>query len=232
MILQNWEMSHLDFMSEPLNLAQINAVIFDMDGVIVDSEPRHEQAFREIFAEIGVEQHGIHFPDYYGKSDQALWKDFIAKNEPKQTLAELSDRKQKRTIDLIREHQPLFEGMEQLIFDLSNSFDCAVASGSNHAVIDAVLGIRNIRQHFKAVVSSEDVKENKPAPDIFLRAAENLRKDPAQCCVIEDSVAGVQGALSAGMQVIAITNSVSAQELSKAHVVVESVHEIGSLLLV
>ena len=66
------------------------AVIFDMDGVIVDSEPLHERAFLEIFAEMGyAANHGIEFRDYYGRSDRALWEDFIARHRPPQPLAEL-----------------------------------------------------------------------------------------------------------------------------------------------
>src|SRR5207253_2685011 len=78
------------------------AVIFDMDGVIVNSEPIHELAFREIFAEIGyAASHGIDFPAYYGRSDLALWQDFIARHRPAQTLAELTDRKQRRFLEIV-----------------------------------------------------------------------------------------------------------------------------------
>ena len=125
----------------------------------------------------------------------------------------------------------MFDGMESFIRDVSSLYHCAVASGSNHAVIDAVLSIRNIRNYFQAVVSSEDVKKNKPEPDIFLRAAECIEVQPANCCVIEDSVAGVQAGIAAGMKVIGITNSVSADALSKAHYVVESVEGPRSLLM-
>ena len=86
------------------------AVIFDMDGVIVDSEPRHEQAFREIFREMGcADSHGIHFADYYGRSDLALWIDFVAKHRPPQPIEELLEWKQKLLIDILRREEPIFE---------------------------------------------------------------------------------------------------------------------------
>ena len=91
--------------------------------------------------------------------------------------------------------------------------------------------MRGLRRFFRAVVSSEDVAHGKPAPDIFLRAAELLGVQPTKCCVIEDSASGVEAALAAGMTVIAITNSLPAEKLSRATSVVETYEEIEQLLL-
>ena len=77
----------------PLDTASVVAVIFDMDGVIVDSEPLHERAFLDVFAELGyAATHGVNFADYYGRSDEALWQDFVARHHPPQAFAELLDR--------------------------------------------------------------------------------------------------------------------------------------------
>ena len=81
----------------------LQAVIFDMDGVIVDSEPLHERAFLEIFAEMGYgSTHGVHFPDFYGKSDAALWKDFLSRHQPPRSFEELTSWKQQRFIEILR----------------------------------------------------------------------------------------------------------------------------------
>lgn len=208
------------------------AVIFDMDGVIVDSEPRHIRSFMHIFRELGMEQtHGIDFEAYLGKSDESVWVDFVAMHQPEKSLRELQAWKQDHLIEILHEEKPIFPGIPQLVDQLAAKVPLAVASGSLHPVIDAVLEIGGFRERFQHVVSVQDVGKTKPAPDIFLRTAELLQVDPLDICVIEDSAAGVQAALSAGMQVIAITNSLNAEQLAEATCVVESYQEIEELLL-
>src|SRR6185295_5576236 len=202
-------------------MRSFSAIIFDMDGVIVDSEPYHERAFRDVFAEMGYgETHGFHFPDYYGHSDEALWRDFVAKHKPPQPFAELVAWKQRHFLDILKKDEPIFEGLPDLVEKLAARYRLAVASGSSHPVIDSVLAMKGLRRYFPVVVSVQDVSRGKPAPDVFLRAAELLGVKPVECCVIEDSVAGVQGALAAGMEVIGITNSFSAEKLARATQVV------------
>jgi HAD superfamily hydrolase (TIGR01509 family) len=215
---------------DPLPACQ--AVVFDMDGVIVDSEPLHEQAFLDVFDELGyAHRHGIHFPNYYGRSDEALWRDFIATHRPPQSFDELMNRKRTRLIDLLRRDQPVFDGLPELVAKLAARYPLALASGSPHPVIDEVLAMRGLHRFFKTVVSVTDVDRPKPAPDVFLRAAERLGIDPAVCCVIEDSAVGVTAARRAGMTAIAITNSLPAAQLEHATRVVDTYQEIEALLL-
>lgn len=212
---------------------ETQAVLFDMDGVIVDSEPLHELAFRQIFDSMGYggDRHGIEFEHYYGKSDRALWSDFIAKHQPVQPIEELLEWKQNHFLKILRERQPIFPPIPDLVAALAARYPLAVASGSNHPVIDEVLALRGLRQYFSAVASVQDVARPKPFPDVFLRAAELLGVEPARCVVIEDSAAGVQAGRDAGMRVIAITNSLGADRLTHAHVVTRTYDEIERLLL-
>lgn len=211
---------------------RFEALIFDMDGVIVDSEPRHERAFREVFEELGYAQsHGIHFPNYYGKSDQAVWEDFIEKHQPEQSFEELMERKQSRFLEILREDQPIFEGLPELLEHVAPYYPLGLASGSLHPVIDEVLELRQMRRFFPVVVSVQDVARGKPEPDIFLRAAELLRVAPSKCCVIEDSAAGVTAAVAAGMTVVAITNTLMPDQLKHAHEVVATYEAIEEYLL-
>jgi HAD superfamily hydrolase (TIGR01509 family) len=212
-------------------MQQYQAIIFDMDGVIVDSEPRHELAFLEVFREMGYgETHGLDFAAYYGRSDHALWLDFIALHKPPQSLEELTEWKQRHFLEIIRKDQPIFAGLPQLVQKLSQRYKLALASGSFHPVINVILEMENLRQYFPVIVSVQDVQHGKPAPDIFLRAAELLHVEPAHCCVIEDSAAGVEAALAAGMTAIAITNSLPREKLSCAHHLVSTYEEIDLLL--
>ncbi|HSH93217.1 MAG TPA: HAD family phosphatase [Roseimicrobium sp.] len=209
-----------------------SAVIFDMDGVIVDSEPRHEQAFLDIFDQLGyTDNHGIHFPNYIGRSDRAVWLDFMAAHRPHHSIEELTMLKQKRFLEILQEDQPIFDGLPDLVAKLAPKYPLAVASGSLHPVIDEVLALKSLRRFFPVVVSIQDVAKGKPAPDVFLRAAKLLKVEPKECVVIEDSVAGVEAGLAAGMTVIGITNSFPAEKLSNAHHVVKTYEEIERLLL-
>jgi HAD superfamily hydrolase (TIGR01509 family) len=215
-----------------MKLRPFQAVIFDMDGVIVDSEPLHERAFREVFHEIGFgDTHGIDFARYYGKSDLLVWMDFVAQHKPPQSIEELLARKQQRLIALLRADQPIFEGLPDVVEKLAARFPLAVASGSPHPVIDEVLALQQLRRFFPVVVSASDVPHGKPAPDIFLRSAELLQVAPECCVVVEDSTAGVDGALAAGMQVIAIANTFAPEHLSRATRIVRTYEEIERLLV-
>ena len=210
----------------------LRAVIFDMDGVIVDSEPRHERAFREVIRELGYsDAEGLCFADYIGRSDRDLWVDFIARYKPSQTIDQLLALKRARVIQILQREEPLFDGLPELVEKLASKYRLAVASGSEQAVVHAVLDFRGLRRFFSAIVSSAEVEQGKPAPDIFLLAAERLGVPTAECCVIEDSKPGIAAAVAAGMQVIAITNTHPAEELSRAGEVVSTYTEIESLLL-
>jgi HAD superfamily hydrolase (TIGR01509 family) len=208
------------------------AIIFDMDGVIVDSESRHERAFLEVVREIGYSgKLDLRFADYIGRSDQVMWVDFVAGHKPSQSVAELLAMKRRRMVDLIRREQPVFDGLPELLEKLAARYALGLASGSEREVVEEVLAINRLGRFFSAVVSDSDVKRGKPAPDIFLRAAELLNVAPQACCVIEDSKPGVAASLAAGMEVIAITNTHPAEELRHATQVVRTYAEIERLLL-
>jgi len=210
----------------------MKAVIFDMDGVIVDSEPRHERAFLEVVNEIGFgDVHGLRVADYIGRADREIWTAFLARHKPKQTIEELLAMKRERVVEILRREQPFFNGLLELVEKLAGKYRLAVASGSERAVVQEVIGLRGLGRFFKVAVSSADVTRGKPAPDIFLRAAELLQVRPEECWVIEDSKPGVAAGQAANMRVIAITNTHPAEELGHAEHVVRTYDEIERLLL-
>lgn len=208
------------------------AVIFDMDGVIVDSEPSHERAYLEVVRELGYgDTHGLRFADYVGRSDEVLWQDFIARHSPAQSYEDLLALKTRRVVEILRRDQPVFAGVADLIEKLAARYALALASGSERPIVQEVLQLKRLGQFFSATVAGSEIRCGKPAPDIFLRAAELLQVPPQACCVIEDSKPGIAASLAAGMQVIAITNTHPAQELRRATHVVRTYAEIGRLLL-
>jgi len=208
------------------------AVIFDMDGVIVDSEPCHEKAFEEVIEEIGYGgRHGLDFKDYVGRTDHELWIDFLAKHNPPHTMEELLALKSQRVVEIMRRDEPLFAGLPELVEKLSKQYCLALASGSERVIVEAVLAMEGLRRFFGVVLTATEVRRGKPEPDIFLKAADLLGVEPRHCWVIEDSKPGVAAGLAAGMRVIAITNTHPAEDLRHATHVVGSYPEIQGILL-
>jgi HAD superfamily hydrolase (TIGR01509 family) len=210
------------------------AVIFDMDGVLVHSEPLHRQAYERLFAELGrADDHGVVYSDYYGRTDKSLLVDFIARSGQAHDLDGLLRRKQELFLDYLLTHRPVFEELNTLLPELAARCPLAVASSSPHKVIDAVMEITRLRPHFKAIVGFEDFKNAKPDPEIFLTAARRLGAEPKRCVVIEDAVAGVTAAKAAGMTAIGFTTSLPAETLrkAKADFTAENYGDIRNILL-
>jgi len=214
----------------PLDTYQ--AVIFDMDGVIVDSEPRHERAFHAVVDEIGFSgRHSLRFADYVGRTDRVLWEDFVRAHQPPQSLEELLAMKRRKVVEILRAEQPLFDGLLPLVQALAARVPLALASGSERPIVDEVLSLGGLRRFFKVTVSGSDIVNGKPEPDIFLTTARLLGLEPGACVVIEDSRPGVAAALAAGMRVIAITNTHPAEDLAEATRVVSNYDQLRQVLM-
>ncbi len=204
-----------------------------MDGVIVDSEPRHERAFLEVVRELGYgETHGVRWADYVGRSDHVLWEDFVARHQPAQALAQLLKMKRDRVVEILQREEPIFDGLSALVEKLARVCKLGLASGSERPVVEAVLSLQDLRRFFAVTVTAGEIKQGKPAPDIFLRAAELLGVAPADGWVVEDSQPGIAAARAAKMRVMAIANTHPPEELPAATVVVRTYAEIERCLQV
>lgn len=194
-------------------------VIFDLDGVIADSEPLHQEAFRRLLGELGLES-GLadDWHRFVGTADRPVLEKLIAGRDlaGTPTIDALLDRKAALFLDLVREREPLFPEVPHLVADLAGRYRLAVASGSLRTAIAGVLELRGLRRFFESTLSVQDVARGKPAPDLFLATAERLGVAPSACVVIEDSVPGVTAARAAGMRVIGITNTTPAERLTEA----------------
>jgi HAD superfamily hydrolase (TIGR01509 family) len=213
-------------------MKKLAAVIFDMDGVIVDSEPLHQKAFETLFEELGRKHdHGIVFHEYYGRSDKVLLKDFIEKHNIPFELEDLTQRKLKYFLQYLRERRPVFKELHSLVPELARHYKLAVASSNFRHIIDVVMEISGLRQHFNVIVGYEDIRFTKPDPEIYFTTAKRLGVRPSQCCVIEDAPLGVQAAKMAGMTCIGLTSSLPSDKLHRADFVAKDYDEVRRILL-
>jgi HAD superfamily hydrolase (TIGR01509 family) len=207
----------------------VAAVIFDLDGVLVDSEQLWDSARRELVAERGGAWRtdathammGMSAPEWSAYVRERLGVDM----EP----TAISDAVVERLARLYRERLPLLPGAPAAVVAASVRWPLGLASSSNREIIDLVLELAELTDCFAATVSSEEVARGKPAPDVYLEAARRLRVAPKTCAAIEDSTNGLRAAASAGMTVVAVPNEAfppSHDALQLATAVIRSLDEL------
>ena len=215
-------------------MSAIKAVVFDLDGVLVDSEHVWDEVREEFARERGGRWHDGAQADMMGMSSpewSRYMHDVIGLAESPE---QISDEVVRRLLARYEAESPLIDGAVAAVVRLGGWFRLAVASSSNRSVIDAVLAGAGIAGRFEATVSSEEVARGKPAPDVFLEAARRLGVDPARCSAVEDSANGIRAAHAAGMRVVAIPNRrypPPADAVALADAVVDSVANISAELI-
>jgi HAD superfamily hydrolase (TIGR01509 family) len=207
----------------------IEAVVFDLDGVLLDSE----QVWDDVREQLARERDGRW-------SDRAQ-RDMMGMSSPEwsaymhdtvglaESPEEINDEVVRRLLARYRERLPLLPGALGAVRRLAAGWPLGLASSSNRPVIDAFLDAADVRDLFAATVSSEEVGRGKPAPDVFLEAARRLGVDPARAAAVEDSANGIRSAHAAGMRVVAIPNAHYPPEddaLALADVVLGSLDEL------
>jgi HAD superfamily hydrolase (TIGR01509 family) len=183
-----------------------DAVVFDMDGVLIQSEEVWDEV-REAYvrerggrydAEIQRAMMGMSSPEW----SRLLHEHAGVPDEPDTINAEVV----RRMLAAYRDHLPLIPGAVDAVQRLAARFPLGLASSSNRELIDTVLDVAGLASFFAATVSSEEVAHGKPAPDVYLEAARRMSVAPEHCAAVEDSHGGIRSAKSAGMRVVAIPN--------------------------
>jgi len=209
----------------------IKTVIFDLDGVIIDSEPVHFRLEKQMLDELRIALSSEEHNSYVGMSSENMWETIVNKHNLSYQAAELVQKKHSLYIDHLVNEQNLhpITGVAELIKELyKNNFKLVIASSSPPEVINAVLKKFNLSNYFIATVSGTQLTHSKPHPEIFLRAAKIADCKPEECVVIEDSENGVMAAKAAGMKCIGFKNPNSGnQNLNKADVIIKSFEEIN-----
>ena len=212
----------------------IEAVVFDLDGVVVDSEQVWDDVREQLARERGGAWHEGAQADMMGRSSPE-WSRYLHERiglpEPPE---EINDEVVRRMLARYSESLPLIDGAVEAVRRLAGEFTLGVASSSNKPLIASVLEHADIADAFAAVVSSEEVARGKPAPDVYLEAMRRLGAEAARTAAVEDSSNGIRAAHAAGMRVIALPNShypPAPDALELARAVIASPDELTPVLV-
>ena len=210
---------------------QIHAAIFDMDGLLIDSEPLWEQAEHEIIASLGVDTSRHHeLPETLGLRIDIvvdLWFSLMPWTGP--SCAEVTARVIKRVVELVEQQRPLKPGVrEALILCKAQGLKIGLASASPLPMLEKVLEIFDLRDHFDTLASAEHLPYSKPHPQVYLNAAAQLNISPVNCVALEDSVTGMIASKAARMRsiVVPITESLSDPRWGLAEVKISSLEQL------
>jgi beta-phosphoglucomutase family hydrolase len=206
----------------------IKAVIFDMDGVIVESEHIHIEAERQTMLKHGVRISAEELHIFTGTTAQFMFTELIKKYTLDTTFEKMFNEKEEILFKLLEKETRPTTGVIELLKKLKQKdIKLAIASSSHRRLIDYFLRKLGINYLFDFVVSAEDIVHSKPNPEIFLKSAQGLKMKPAECLVVEDAKLGVEAAKKAGMKVIGYRNPNSgSQDLSKADLIANDFSEL------
>jgi beta-phosphoglucomutase len=204
----------------------IQGIIFDMDGVIVDSEDLHGRAWLEFAKKYNLNFTMQDSNETIGITNFGIFERYFP-HFKKDDYKKLDDEKESMYRELAKDELQLLPDVIDLIKSLKTSgFKMIVGSSGNPKNIQFIFDKFDLNQYFVGFVSSHDVTNGKPHPEVFLKSAQKLNLKPDECVVIEDAHHGIDAAISAGIKVIAITTTHPKEKLVKANLIVNSIKEI------
>jgi HAD superfamily hydrolase (TIGR01509 family) len=210
------------------------AVIFDLDGVLIDSETEWDSARRELTERAGGSWRPEASRAMMGMSSVEWSRYMHDELAVPMGPQEVSDAVVRRLMERYRERLPLIDGAREAVMGLAQRWPLGLASSANRSVIELVLSEADLADFFQAAVSSEEVPRGKPAPDVYLETARRLGTDPNRCVAIEDSSNGLRSAKAAGMGVVAIPNRAfppDADALALSDTVIDSIGALDAAVV-
>ena len=214
-------------------MSKLKAVLFDMDGVLLDSEPLHDKIAILVLQQFGIEANHDILNKYVGSSSKVMWEDLVVRFSLPSTSEELLDLYWKTIIDELKiSGIQASEGILVLLENLrASKIVTAVASSSRRDFILAVMDYIGIAGYMDEIVDGFSIKNGKPAPDIYLEAARRLGVKSDECLVIEDSTNGINAGKNAGMKVVGYDNPTSlGQSMERADYVVKRLVQVVDII--
>jgi beta-phosphoglucomutase len=213
----------------------MTAVVFDFDGVLVDTEPLHLRAFQDAFAPLGwTLEPSAYAERYLGYDDLGLIAAYGRDHGltiPPSQVDEIMAAKSAAFRVRLGAGSVLFPEAPACVAAIGAKFPLAIASGALRAEIEDILQDAGLRDPFQAVVGADDVPRSKPAPDCYLRAAELLGVAASSCVAVEDTRGGLASARAAGMRTIAVTTTCAADELDAADRIIDGLTQLTVALV-
>jgi beta-phosphoglucomutase len=209
----------------------IQAIVFDFDGVLANSEPIHLRTYQEILGALGVSlTHDEYYERYLGFDDEGVFQAIAVAHGwalDARQLDALIAEKARLFDEIVREVDVLYPGAALCVERLADRYPLGIASGALKHEIQGILRRGRIDQHFRFIVAGGDTPESKPAPDPYRRAAELHGRPPSACLAIEDSRWGIESAKAAGLTCVAITHTYAPDELPGADAIIRSLDEFN-----
>ncbi len=209
-------------------MVEPRGVLFDMDGVLVDSGPLHREAWKRVALEAGRPMEDAFFDRVFGMRNEEILDELLGPGLEAGRKAALGKRKEELYRELARERLVPAPGAGELARALKEAgFRLALASSGPKANVELMLEVTGLGREMDAFVCAEDVERGKPDPQVFLRAAEGLGLSPSRCVVVEDAAVGVEAARRAGMKVVGVAGGGEGEVLRGADRVVSSLEELS-----
>jgi beta-phosphoglucomutase len=204
------------------------AVIFDVDGVLVDSYEAHFQSWRALFRDLGTDTTEEEFAATFGRTSREILRDKFGDQFDDDRFRELDERKEHLYREAFRQNFVPMESAVELVDALAaEGVKLAIGSSGPAANVILAVDLLGVRDRFAAMVTGADVTRGKPDPQVFLLAAERLGMTPRRCAVVEDAVHGITAANRAGMASIGLVGTTTRERLGHARLVVERLSELS-----
>jgi beta-phosphoglucomutase family hydrolase len=202
--------------------------LFDWDGVVIDSSKQHQESWERLAAEFDLPLPADHFLRGFGMKNQVIIPRILGWTEDPDEIHRYSLRKEELYREIVRERgiEPLPGVVTVLKMLREHGVPCAVASSTHRENIETIFDAIGVREYFAAVVTAEDVSHGKPDPEVFLKGAQMIGRDPRFCVVFEDAHVGIEAGLAAGSRVIAVATTNPLEKLGKADLAVASLEDV------
>lgn len=213
-------------------LSMIKAVLFDMNGIIIDDEHIHEMAFRETLTPFDIDfDHQTYLDCCAGQTDRAGYEQIAIKFSKELPIDGLLKQKAQKYLKLFPANKKDYIGVIDLVHSLAKDFILALTSSSSRDEVELITKEYSIKHEFKVIVSADDVTKGKPDPEPYLITAEKLGVLTHECVVIEDSRSGVLSAKAAGCYCIGVTTTHSEEDLKEADLIVDDFTSLNAQVI-